>query len=292
MPSGVTNSVDLGRSSVERECLRQWALVLPLLLLVSLLFILPIIQVLWVSFAEPSLGLQNYALIQSSSGIQAALWNTVRIVVLTTVVTICLGYLVAYVLVHASARQFQWMMICVLVPFWVSVLVRAFAWLTLLHTNGLVNRALLWTGIIGEPLELVRNELGIVIGMVHYMLPYAILPLYAGMKGIDDRLVSAARGLGAGPFEAFVRIFLPLSLPGLFGATLLVLIFSLGFFITPIILGGGKTVMIAELVSVQILNTANWGVGTMLASILLFSVFLLIATIGRLVDIRTLFGAR
>lgn len=292
MPKGLTASVEAGGSSVERERLRQWALVLPLLLLVVLLFILPIIQVLWVSFAEPTLGLQNYALIQSSSGIQAALWNTARIVSLTTAISICLGYLVAYVLVHASARQFRWMMICVLVPFWVSVLVRAFAWLTLLHANGLVNRALIWTGIVGEPLALVRNELGVVIGMVHYMLPYAILPLYAGMKGIDTRLVSAARGLGAGPFEAFVRVFLPLSLPGLFGAALLVLIFSLGFFITPIILGGGKTMMIAELISVQILNTANWGVGTMLASVLLISVFLLLVTIGRLVDIRALFGAR
>lgn len=292
MPSGLAASDELGRSSVERERLRQWALVLPLLLLVSLLFILPIVQVLWVSVAEPALGLQNYALVRSSAGIQAALWNTARIVALTTAISICLGYLVAYVLVHASARQFQWMMICVLVPFWVSVLVRAFAWLTLLHANGLVNRALIWTGIIGEPLALVRNELGVIIGMVHYMLPYAILPLYAGMKGIDNRLISAARGLGAGPFEAFIRVFLPLSLPGLFGAALLVLIFSLGFFITPIILGGGKTVMIAELISVQILNTANWGVGTMLASVLLISVFLLLATIGRLVDIRAMFGAR
>lgn len=292
MPKGLTATVEPGSSSVERERLRQWALVLPLLLLVSLLFIVPIVQMLWLSFAEPALGLQNYALIQSSSGIQAALWNTARIVVLTTALSVCLGYLVAYVLVHSSARQFQWMMICVLVPFWVSVLVRAFAWLTLLHANGLVNRALIWTGIIGEPLALVRNELGVVIGMVHYMLPYAILPLYAGMKGIDNRLVSAARGLGAGPFEAFIRVFLPLSLPGLFGAALLVLIFSLGFFITPIILGGGKTVMIAELISVQILNTANWGVGTMLASVLLVAVFLLLVTIGRLVDLRNLFGAR
>ncbi|MGE3871486.1 MAG: ABC transporter permease [Parvibaculaceae bacterium] len=279
-------------SSARRDALQQWVFVLPLLLLILLLFVAPIGRVLWLSFAEPELGLQNYRRILSSTGIQAVLWNTFRICATTTVISVAFGYLVAYVLVHASPRQFRWMMMAVLVPFWVSVLVRAFAWLTLLHSNGLVNRALLWAGLIDEPLALVRNELGVVIGMVHYMLPYAILPLYAGMLGIDTRLVQAARGLGAGPMEAFLRVFLPLSLPGVFGAALLVLIFSLGFYITPIILGGGKTVMIAEFISVQILQTANWGTGTMLASVLLLSVLVLLALLGRLIDVQKLFAAR
>ena len=279
-----------GLGSSGRESLRQWALVAPLLLLVVVMFVLPIGRVLWFSFTEPAVGLQNYALLLSSSGIQAVLWNTARICFLTTAISVVLGYVVAYVLVHASSRQFRWMMVCVLIPFWVSVLVRAFAWLTLLQANGLVNQALMATGIVDEPLALVRNEIGVVIGMVHYMLPYAILVLYAGMAGIDRRLISAARGLGAGPAEAFLRVFLPLSVPGIFGATVLVLIFSLGFYVTPIVLGGGKTIMIAEQISVQILQTANWGIGTMLASVLLLSVFLLLAIAGRVLNVRSLFG--
>ncbi|MGE4252565.1 MAG: ABC transporter permease [Parvibaculaceae bacterium] len=292
MPDAAATAIAPSGGSRDSTPLRRWALVLPLLLLVLLLFIAPIGRVLWLSFAEPELGLDNYRRILTSTGIQAVLWNTLRICAITTVISVVLGYLVAYVLVHVSPRQFRWMMLCILVPFWVSVLVRAFAWLTLLHSNGLVNRALLATGLVSEPLALVRNELGVVIGMVHYMLPYAILPLYAGMLGIDPRLVHAARGLGAGPLAAFARVFLPLSLPGVFGATLLVLIFSLGFYITPIILGGGKTVMIAEFISVQILQTANWGTGTMLASVLLLSVLLVLAMLGRLVDTRALFSGR
>lgn len=278
-------------SSENRNNLRHWALVAPLLLLVVVMFILPIGRVLWYSVTEPTVGLQNYSLLLSSSGIQAVLWNTARICILTTVISVVLSYIVAYVLVQASSSQFRWMMVCVLVPFWVSVLVRAFAWLTLLQANGLINQTLLWSGVIDEPLSLVRNEVGVVIGMVHYMLPYAILVLYAGMTGIDRRLVNAARGLGAGPMQAFLRVFLPLSLPGVAGATVLVLIFSLGFYVTPIVLGGGKTIMIAEQISVQILQTANWGVGTMLASVLLLSVFLLLAIAGRMLNVRSLFGA-
>ena len=272
--------------------LRQWALIAPLLLLISLLFLAPITRILWISLAQPTPGFQNYELVFSNAGIQSVFLNTARICLLTTVTSVCLGYLVAYALVHASRTQFRLMMICVLVPFWISVLVRAFAWLTLLQTNGVINRALMWAGIVHEPLPLVRNELGVIIGMVHYMLPYAILTLYAGMIGIDSRLVSAARGLGAGPLEAFFRVFFPLSLPGVFSAVLLVLIFSLGFYVTPIILGGGKSVMIAELISVQVLQTANWAVGTMLASVLLISVFSLLAIAGRLIDVRKLFGIR
>jgi putative spermidine/putrescine transport system permease protein len=280
----------LNRSSGGQDHLRHWGLIAPLLLLVLVMFLLPIGRVLWFSVTEPSVGLQNYSLLLSSSGIRDVLWNTARICFLTTAISVGLGYIVAYMLVQASSRQFYWMMICILVPLWVSVLVRTFAWLTLLQANGLVNQVLIMTGFVDEPLALVRNEFGVIVGMVHYMLPYAILVLYAGMAGIDDRLVKAARGLGARPTQAFVRVFLPLSLPGIFGATLLVLIFSLGFYVTPIVLGGGKTIMIAEQISVQILQTANWGAGTMLASVLLLSVFLLLALAGRFFNVRSLFG--
>jgi len=126
--------------------------------------------------------------------------------------------------------------------------------------------------------------------MVHYMVPYAVLPLYAGMKGIDPALAAASRSLGAGPARTFVKVFLPLSLPGIFAAGLLVFVLSLGFLVTPAILGGGKVVMIAEYVRLQIFQTVRWGVGTMMASVLLLSVLALIALLSRVVDVRRLFG--
>lgn len=268
-----------------------WLLIAPALALILSLYIFPLLRVLWISFDEPVLGLQNYRLLLTSVAIHHIVWTTARICVLTTVVTMVGGYAVAYALVHVGERHRQWMFFCVLLPFWVSVLVRAFAWVTLLRPNGVLNSALLALGIIDSPLELVRNEFGVVVGMVHYMLSYAILPLFANMQGIDKRLVAAARGLGAGPFTAYRRVFLPLSLPGIVSAAVLVFVFSLGFYITPAILGGGRTVMIAEYISANIRDNLRWGLATMLASSLLITVFLTLGLLSRLVDVRKLFGA-
>lgn len=268
-----------------------WLLIAPALGLMVAFFIFPLLRILWISVAEPQIGLQNYELLITSGAIQRILMTTARICVLTTLLTLIGGYIVAYTLVHVNERQRQWMLFCVLLPFWLSVLVRAFAWIMLLRREGTVNTTLLALGLIDSPLTLVRNELGVVIGMVHYMLPYAILPLYANMLGIDRRLIAAARGLGASPWFAFRRVFLPLSLPGVVGAAILVFVFSLGFYITPALLGGGKTVMIAEYIGVNILHNTRWGLATMLASTLLITVFLLLGLMSRVVDMRKMYGA-
>jgi putative spermidine/putrescine transport system permease protein len=268
-----------------------WLLVAPALALVLTLYVVPLLKILALSFTDPVLGLQNYRLLFTSGAIERILLTTARICALTSALTLIGGYAIAYALVHAGERQRQWMLFCVLLPFWLSVLVRAFAWVMLLRNEGAVNATLLALGAIDSPLTLVRNEFGVVVGMIHYMLPYAILPLYTNMQGIDRRLVAAARGLGAGPFAAFRRVFLPLSLPGIVGAGVLVFVFSLGFYITPAILGGGKTVMIAEYIAANILDNIRWGLATMLASTLLATVFLLLALMWRVVDLRKLLGA-
>ena len=268
-----------------------WLLIAPALLAMLGFYFLPLAKVLWISVTEPRPGLGNYGLLWSSESVHRVLLVTARICAVTTTITLLLGYIVAYAMVHARDRHLRWLTFCVLLPLWVSVLVRAFAWITLLRSNGLVNQGLLGLGLIGEPLALVRNELGVSIGMIHYMIPFAVLPLYANMQGIDLRLVAAARGLGATPFQAFRRVFLPLSLPGLVGAGVLVFIFSIGFYVTPAILGGGRVFMVAEYIGVQILNVIRWGLGTMLATTLLVSVLLLMAGLGRVVNLRRLFGA-
>jgi putative spermidine/putrescine transport system permease protein len=268
-----------------------WLLVLPALAMMVIFYTYPLAQVLWVSLTDPSPGLGNYALLFTSPAVQRIIATTARICTITSLLTLVLGYLVAYAMVHVTEPHRQWMLFCVLLTFWLSVLVRAFAWVMILRPDGPLNATLQATGLVERPLQLVRNEIGVVIGMVHYMLPYAVLPLYANMQGIDRRLVAAARGLGASPFTAFWRVFLPLNLPGIVGAGLLVFVFSLGFYITPAILGGGRTTMIAEYIGIQIQATVRWGLATMLASTLLITVFLSLTLMSRVISLRKLFGA-
>lgn len=267
-------------------------MIAPALLLVAVVYFLPLLRVLWVSVSEPAPGLQNYAMLFTSPPIQRVLATTARICVTTTAITLLLAYVVAYVLTHAGAAARRLMLLGVLLPLWMSVLVRAFAWVALLRRQGIVNNALMSLGVIDEPLSLMWNDTGVIIGMVHYMLPLAVLPLWAAMRDIDPRVMAASRGLGASATQAFLRVFLPLSLPGVIGAGVLVFIFSLGFFVTPAILGGGKTVMVAEYINVQIHESLRWGVGTMVATTLIAVIFLLLALLSRIVDLRTLFGAK
>ncbi|WP_215908772.1 ABC transporter permease [Phreatobacter stygius] len=270
---------------------RYWLLIMPALAMMVVFYLYPISRVLWMSVTEPQPGIDNFALLATSASIQRMLMTTARISIITTLITLVLAYVVSYVLVHSSERVQRWMFLGVLVPLWISVLVRAFAWFVLLRREGLINNTLISTGLIDTPLSLIWNETGVMIGMVHYMLPFGILPIYANMRDIDQRCIAAARGLGATRGVAFRKVFLPLSTPGVVGAGILVFIFSLGFFVTPAILGGGKTLMIAEYIKVQILEIVRWGVGTMLAATLLIVIGGLLAVLSRIVDLRKLFGA-
>jgi len=267
-----------------------WAMVAPALVLMLTLYVYPILQVLAISVTEPKPGLANYGEIFDSGAVQRVLWTTARICVATTAIAVLLGYVVSYVMTAGSERLQRAILAIVVLPLWISALVRAFAWVVLLRREGIVNMVLQDLGIAHAPVALVWNDVGVTIGMVHYMLPYAILPLYANMRDIDRRCIAAARGLGASRLQAFRRIFLPLSLPGIVAATALVLVYSLGFFIIPAILGGGKTLMIAEYVWLQISELLNWGRGTMLAVVLLATVFALLGTVTWLVGAKRLFG--
>jgi len=169
-----------------------WLLILPAVLMMAGFYAYPLLKVLWISVTEPQPGLQNYERLFTSESVQRVLWVTARISLTTTAITMLLGYVVAYAMTHASEGQLRWLTFFVLLPLWISVLVRAFAWVTLLRSNGLINTGLMHLGLISEPIGLLRNELGVMIGMVHYMIPFAVLPLYANMRGIDLRLVAAA----------------------------------------------------------------------------------------------------
>jgi putative spermidine/putrescine transport system permease protein len=278
--------------SDDRTARIYWLLLAAPLGLLILFYLYPLSKVLWLSVTIPTFGFGNFAKLYTSDAIRHIIGTTARLSAITTVISLLLGYGLAYAMLHVRSRHGEMLLFFVLLSFWLSVLIRAFAWLTLLQSRGLINTLLLDWGWIDAPLALVRNEFGVVLGMVHYMIPYAVLPLYANMKGIDPRLVPAARGLGASPLEAFVKVYLPMSVPGLISAGILVFVFSLGFYVTPALLGGGKTIMIAEYIAVQINDTLNWGLGTMLATSLLLTVFALLAVMAFVVDLRKVFGVK
>ena len=276
----------------DRTARIYWVLLAAPVLVLAFFYLYPLAKVLWLSVTVPVIGLGNFAKLYTSDAIRHIVATTARLSALTTIISLLLGYTVAYAALHVRSRHAEMLLFFVLLCFWLSVLIRAFAWLTLLQNRGLVNTLLLDWGLIDEPIALVRNEFGVVLGMVHYMIPYAVLPLYANMKGIDPRLVPAARGLGASPTEAFLKVYLPMCVPGIISAGILVFVFSLGFYVTPALLGGGKTIMIAEYIAVQITDTLNWGLGTMLATALLLTVFALLAVLAFFVDLRRVFGVK
>ncbi|RWM02705.1 MAG: ABC transporter permease [Mesorhizobium sp.] len=270
---------------------QRWAfgLTVPAALLTICLYVVPILQVLALSFTEPTFGFGNYVEMFGSAAIGRVVRTTMIVSAVTTVLTIVMSYAVAFALVHMRPAARRVALFMVMVPFWVSVLVRAFAWITILRRNGVLNSALVGSGAIADPLELVYNQFGVIVGMVHYMMPFAILLLYANLSEIDPRVIQAARSLGARPVTIFTRVWLPLSLPGLAIASLFIVIFSLGFLVTPAILGAGRVLMVAEYISVQISSTLRWGVATALSTTLLLVVGLLVAVAARSPALRAAF---
>jgi putative spermidine/putrescine transport system permease protein len=267
-----------------------WAMA-PAAVLLLVFFVGPLLQVLWLSVSEPVFGLQNYAAIFDNALLHRVWLNTLRICSLTTLFAVVGGYAVAYAMAHVGERHRALMIFCVVLTFWLSVLIRAFAWVMLLRTEGVLNSALIAIGAIDQPLRLVRNETGVLIGMAHYMLPVAILPLYSNMRTISHRYVDAARSMGASAWQTFLLVYLPMTKPGIIAAAILVFIFSLGFYITPAILGGGRVVMIAEYLRVSFEETLRWGYATMLASTLLIALTLGLALLAKVVDLKKVFGA-
>lgn len=267
-----------------------WLLVAPLLALVAVMFAGPLVNILWLSVTDPTPGLGNYAALIEKASLQKLLWTTLRVCLVTTALSVLLGYSIAYAMANVAEATRQRMMLFILISFWISVLVRTFSWIMLLGRNGLLNNGLIEAGLISQPIPFVRNELGVLIGMVHYMIPYAVLPILASMQGIDGRVLQASRNLGASAAQTFWRVYLPLTKPGIIAGALLVFILSLGFYVTPAIMGGGKVLMVAEYISVQILVTLKWGTAAMLAVLMLASVLALLYVLSRTMKLSAALG--
>jgi len=214
------------------------------------------------------------------------LLTTFKIAFFTSVICFILGYPLAYLLSSVNRKTSGLLLIFILFPFWTSILVRTYAWMIILGRNGILNNLLIRSGFLSVPLDLMYNLFGVLVGMVQIMLPFMILPLFSVMRGIDRDLLKASQSLGANPFNTFWKIFFPLSMPGIKAGCLLVFIVSLGFFITPALLGGRKTIMISMVIEDQFSWALDWGFSSALTMVLLFLTIVFLTVYNRFVGIR------
>ncbi len=210
-----------------------------------------------------------FAAVAASPLLIPVILNTLKLSAIVTVVALLLGYPIAYMLATARARASVLLLIMVLLPLWTSILVRTYAWIVILQRQGLNNQLQIGLGIIDEPINLIFDQFAVIVGSTHILLPFMILPIYGVLKRMDPRLIRAATGLGASPRKAFWTVTVPLSLPGIAAGVLIVFIMTLGFFVTPAVLGGGKVIMLAMAIELQISQFIRWEVAAALATILL-----------------------
>lgn len=269
--SGKLNAGVLRRREL-LERFRATSLTFPGLILISLVLLVPILWLFWLSAfdAAGELTWANYERMGRSIYIRTFI-TTFRIAIIVTICCAILGYPVAYLMSQAGRRLSLVILLSVLLPFWTSVLVRTYAWLVLLQRTGLINTWLQNWGIIDAPLALVHNELGTIIGMIHVMLPFMILPLYASMKAVDPALMLAASNCGATPTKAFWQVYFPQTVSGLSSGAGLIFVLCLGFFVTPVLLGGGRTYMWAMQIADNISLYGNWGAASALGVVLVIA---------------------
>ena len=276
-----------------REQVRILGLAVPSLVLVALLLLTPLGWLLYQSFVDRdgAFTMLHYARMWDDVAYQSTFILTFQISGLVTVLAILIGYPLAYMLSQLSSRWATIGLALVVIPFWTSLLVRTYAWLVLLQRHGIINSTLIDLGFIEEPLTLVHNFTGTVLGMLHIMLPFMVLPLYASMKKIDLTLMRAAANLGGTPLYAFWKVFFPLSRAGLMAGTLLVFVLCLGFYITPEILGGGRTIMISMLVQRNVELYFEWGAASSVAIVLLVMVLVVFYVLNKFLAVERVFGA-
>ncbi len=266
-----------------RSLPRSVLLLGPLLLFLGAGYIVPFLGIVRWSVTEPTPGLGQYGTALTDPLILSVYWRTLRICALVTLFSVTGAYIVTLLWVRGGPVQRLVMELCILIPFWISLLTRAFGWLALLSNRGILNGWMESLGLIASPIAMVRNEFGVVVGMTHFLLPFAVFPLATAIRAVDARVLMAARGMGAGRVRTFWQIFVPMTGAGILGAALVVFVFALGFFVTPALLGGGRSVMVAELIYLYIFQNPNWGLAAAISVILMIAVAALMALLLRVV---------
>ena len=289
-----TAPADASRARERRDARRHLLILLPAVLVLLALFVYPLVGIAERSVYRPRVGytLEFYRQIWRVPVYLLVIGRTFRTSALVTLTCLALGYPLAYLLASLRPRTARLVMILVILPFFTSIIVRTYAWMALLGRNGLVNQYLAALGLVEAPLPLLYNKAGVLIGMTYVLLPYMVLTIYSVMRGIEPAFIRAAHSLGASRWQAFRRVFLPLSFPGIAGGTLLVFILSLGFFITPALMGGPSDVMIAMLIEREVEFTLNWSFASALAVILLVLTLVGFFGYNRVVRLERVFEGR
>ncbi|MEQ1955586.1 ABC transporter permease [Mesorhizobium sp. CN2-181] len=247
-------------------------LLAPLMVLTLIVFDIPLLTTAYWSVSDADTGALTPKYFQEfydSNAYMRIIWRTLAIALEVTIATIVVGYPLAYWTTKLRPRLRMIVLGLVVITFWVSILVRTYAWIVILGNAGLVNRGLMWLGVTAKPVEFLYNELGIVIGMTNVLLPFLVLPLYAAMIRVDQRLLQVAETLGAGRMRIFWQVFFPLTIPTLAASAILVFILSLGFYITPAVLGGGRVPLIANMMDLLINRFARWEIAAVVSVVLM-----------------------
>lgn len=275
-----------------RALASPWILLVPIFVLYALVLVYPLLWLLTKSFMTSSgFGLQNYAQVFETSVFASVVYRSFVIAIEVTALCVLLGYPLAFVIHHAPPKLRVIMTAAIVSPVLVGALIRSFAWIAILENRGVINSGFIASGIANMPMPLVYNRVGLMIGMVNVMLPFCVLPMIASMKGVDPRLVPAAKSLGASPLRSFMLVFLPLSMQGVSAGALLTFLLSLGFYITPALLGGRKDSMIAQIIQVQVMNLGEFNIAAAMGWLLMVVTILLLLLYGRFFSLNTLFGS-
>ena len=274
------------------RALMTFGLMAPALVFLAAWFLWPLLQLLLLSFRGPEGTFSTYVALIESTVFRAVFMNTLQLALVVTVICTLLAYPAAWLLTHVRGGWFSLALYCVLVPFWISVLVRTFSWMLLLGRNGPANSFLMQIGAIDHPLKLLFNDFGVYLGTVHVLLPYAILPIYSAIIKVDPRLLQASDGLGASGLSTFLRVFLPLTLPGVWAGAAFVFLLSLGFFITPALLGGPHNLTAAMLIDSFVNDRLVWPMAAAASFILLFIVLAVLLIVSRFVTLGAIVAAK
>ena len=266
-----------------REARQPWILLSPALLAVTLLLFVPLAFIVVYSFwLRTATGadvagfhLDNWNEALTDPFYRDILLNTLKIAAITTIVCAIAGYPAAYFIARSKGNK-GLLLLLLMLPFWVSYIIRTMSWINILGVSGAVNSFLIWTGIIDEPIQMLYNEATVILGLVHFLLPFMVLNVFVSVDGIDTNLEAAASSLGATKAQTFLEVTLPLSLPGLAAGGLLCFVLAAGTYITPLVLGGPRDAMFANLVFEAIITQLNWPLGSALS-------LLLLAVLGALV---------
>jgi mannopine transport system permease protein len=262
----------------------------PFILVITLAFLLPLFTLLHESLFVPKFNLDNYQRIFDQQVYLRVMLRTLRISAFVTVAALLLGYPLAWLIARSRGLLLGLLLIAVLLPLWTSVLVRTYAWLVLLQRNGVLNEMLSALGLVAAPVQFLYTEGAVVLAMSHVLLPFMVLPLYAALRGVPDDYVRAAQVLGAGGFAAFRHVVLPLTLPGIASGCLMVFLLSLGFFVTPALVGGPQQMMLATLVQQQVTELLDWPFSGAIIGILLAFVLGLVLIFNRLIRLDRFVG--